>query len=105
MKGKTFTNLHKEEIAKSPFGHLLLAIIEDKPDVSWAKKNDLDALKVVQQYQSRKGGFFLGNKFVRLTDNDLKLIFGIACGTRRILLVKDNQTQALQNECSPKTEQ
>lgn len=33
----------------------------------------------------------MGNKFVRLTDNDMKLIFGIACGTRRILLVKDNQ--------------
>ncbi|KAG5547762.1 hypothetical protein RHGRI_013449 [Rhododendron griersonianum] len=91
MKGKTFTDLHKEEIAKSPFGHLLLAIIEDKQDVSWAKKNDLDALKVVQRYQSSEGAFFLGNKFVRPTDNDIKLIFGIACGTRRILLVNNRK--------------
>ncbi|KAG5547759.1 hypothetical protein RHGRI_013446 [Rhododendron griersonianum] len=45
MEGKTFTNLHKEEIAKSPFGHPLPEIVEEKQDVSWAKKNGLDALK------------------------------------------------------------
>ncbi len=86
VKAKKITDAHKHEIEKSPFGHLILAIIE-RPEEKYMKKNDHDALKLIQNYDSMSQEFNLGNKSLKPTENDLTLIFGICSGPRRIKLV------------------
>ncbi len=91
VKSKKFTDEHKQEIRKSPFGHLLLTIIEKQPAETYMRKNDNDALKLIQKYDRKTEGFLLGNKSVRPAPNDMTLIFGICSGDTRINLVKNHE--------------
>lgn len=86
VKEKTFSEVQKQEIKKSPFGNLLLPIIEKELDEAYVRKSDFDALKLVKQYQGWNGRFKLGSKSVRLTEKEITLIFGIQSGPIRIRL-------------------
>lgn len=103
LKNTTITTKQKKEIHKSPFGYLLLGIIDDldedddesdnednavkEPYETHVRKNDLDILHLIQQYQKGTGGEFkLGAKSVWLKENELALIFGICSGTTPITL-------------------
>ncbi|KAH7841893.1 hypothetical protein Vadar_010873 [Vaccinium darrowii] len=85
-RGIEFSKLHKEEIRKSPFGNLLLCVIEKMMDESYVKKSDFETLKLVSRYQGHGGRFKLGSKTVKITEKEMTLIFGLQSGPNRIRL-------------------
>jgi hypothetical protein len=86
VRGIKFSKLQKEEIRKSPFGNLLLCVIEKLMDESYVKKSDFETLKLVNRYQGHRGRFKLGSKTVKLTEKEITLIFGLQSGPNRIRL-------------------
>ncbi|KAH7860419.1 hypothetical protein Vadar_013190 [Vaccinium darrowii] len=86
VRGIEFSKLQKEEIRKSPFGNLLLCVIEKMMDESYVKKSDFETLKLVSRYQGHGGRFKLGNKTVKITEKEMTLIFGLQSDPNRIRL-------------------
>ncbi|KAH7844018.1 hypothetical protein Vadar_023422 [Vaccinium darrowii] len=81
-----FNEAQKEEIQKSPFATMLLAITDNNLDKQTVKKYENNILSLIQRYKKNEGRFMLGEKSVRITYDEIGLIFGITSGTRRILL-------------------
>ena len=67
LDGIKFTKLQKQEINKTPFSELLLAITEEDLDEAFAKKSDIDALQLVRQYEPWGSRFKLGDQSVKIT--------------------------------------
>lgn len=86
MKDIDFTELQRQEIKKSPFGVLILAMADANLSDKYVMKSDRDALKIVSQYEGREGRFKLGGQSLRITTQEIELIFAIKSGPQRIHL-------------------
>ncbi|KAI8545244.1 hypothetical protein RHMOL_Rhmol07G0026000 [Rhododendron molle] len=77
-------NAHLELLKQTPFWILIDAIRKGKLTEKACIKHDKPILSIIQNYDTNDSKFLIGGKKVAITRNDIKLIFGIACGNKPI---------------------
>ncbi|XP_058202977.1 intracellular protein transport protein USO1-like [Rhododendron vialii] len=77
-------NAHLELLKQTPFWMLIDAIRKGKLAEKACMKHDKTILSIIQNYDTNDSKFLIGGKKVAITRNDIKLIFGIACGNKQI---------------------
>ncbi|KAI8530560.1 hypothetical protein RHMOL_Rhmol11G0069300 [Rhododendron molle] len=63
---------------------LIDAIRKDKLVEKACMKHDKSILSIIENYDTNDSKFLIGGKKIAITRNDIKLIFGIACGNKPI---------------------
>ncbi|KAG5557163.1 hypothetical protein RHGRI_007434 [Rhododendron griersonianum] len=77
-------NAHLELLKQTPFWMLIDAIKKGKLAEKACMKHDKPILSIIENYDTNDSKFLIGGKKVAITRNDIKLIFGIACGNKPI---------------------
>ncbi|KAL7182994.1 hypothetical protein ACSBR1_041643 [Camellia fascicularis] len=80
-------NEHFQILKKTPFFLLVDILSNKKVQKEDSIKYDDVVAKILQTYQMDGTTFQIGGKKLKLKRNDFKLIFGIACGQKKINLV------------------
>ncbi|KAI8556409.1 hypothetical protein RHMOL_Rhmol05G0250700 [Rhododendron molle] len=77
-------NAHLDLLKQTPFWMLIDAIRKGKLVEKACMKHDKPILSIIENYDTNDSKFLIGGKKVAITRNDIKLIFGIACGNKPI---------------------
>ncbi|XP_058198462.1 uncharacterized protein LOC131313984 [Rhododendron vialii] len=80
-----FSPKHIACFKKTPFWLLIEAIVSKKLVSNHCRKFDEVVVKVIKSYDERTKSFRLGDKKVKLKDNNVKLILGICCGNEEMV--------------------
>ncbi|GMP38783.1 hypothetical protein CsSME_00009911 [Camellia sinensis var. sinensis] len=82
MKNTKFTQAQLGYLRQTPFWHLLDALRNGEIDLDKYMKYDDVVVHVLQMYKASKDAFYIGEKKMNIHDSDIKLIFGVNCGTK-----------------------
>ncbi|KAL7226289.1 hypothetical protein ACSBR1_021411 [Camellia fascicularis] len=82
IKSIKFTQAQLGCLRQTPFWHLLDALRNSEIDLNKCMKYDDVVVHVLQMYKASKDAFYIGEKKMNIHDNDIKLIFGVDCGTK-----------------------
>ncbi|KAI8544201.1 hypothetical protein RHMOL_Rhmol08G0277600 [Rhododendron molle] len=77
-------NAHLDLLKQTPFWMLIDAIRKGKLVEKACMKHDKPILSIIENYDTNDSKFLIGGKKIAITRNDIKLIFGIACGNKPI---------------------
>lgn len=75
---------HKKIMKKTPFWKIFNSIVENKLTAAHCRKSDKMIIKIINAYDPDTGGFKLGGKTVRITQDDIFSIFGITGGSEKV---------------------
>ncbi|KAG5538895.1 hypothetical protein RHGRI_019441 [Rhododendron griersonianum] len=76
---------HKKIMKKTPFfWKIFNSIIENKLTSAHCRKSDKMIIRIINAYDPDTGGFKLGGKTVRITQDDIFSIFGITGGSEKV---------------------
>ncbi|KAL7180123.1 hypothetical protein ACSBR1_043356 [Camellia fascicularis] len=82
MKSTKFTQAQLGCLQQTPFWHLLDALRNNEIDLDKCMKYDDVVMHVLQMYNASKDAFYIGEKKMNIHDSDIKLIFGVDCGSK-----------------------
>ncbi|KAI8572575.1 hypothetical protein RHMOL_Rhmol01G0210100 [Rhododendron molle] len=77
-------NAHLELLKQASFWLLIDAIRKGKLAKKACMKHDKPILSIIENYDTNDSKFLIGGKKIAITRNEIKLIFGIACGNKLI---------------------
>ncbi|KAI8549332.1 hypothetical protein RHMOL_Rhmol06G0017300 [Rhododendron molle] len=77
-------NAHLDLLKQTPFWMLIDAIRKGKLVEKACMKHDKPILSIIEKFDTNDSKFLIGGKKIAITRNDIKLIFGIACGNKPI---------------------
>ena len=83
---------HLDLLKQTPFWLLIDAIRNGQLTDQSCMKRDKPIMNIIKCYNTEDKKFLIGGKKVSLTKNDIKLIFGIACGEKEIGQQKTNKS-------------
>lgn len=75
---------HKEELKKTPFWNFFQPFINGTVDGRAIRKCDTDVKKIIRTYNSDYKAFHIGNKYLKVRDSDISILFGIPSGQKTI---------------------
>lgn len=75
---------HFEQLKRTPFWIMVEAIRINKLNHKDFRKYDDAILKIIRMYDARSDSFNIGGNSVKMYKSDLRLLFGIQCGTKHI---------------------
>lgn len=75
----------------SPFWLLFDALRKKKLDTSKCRKSDETIVQIIKTYQACEHQFKIGQKLLKLTKHDIRLIFGLCCGDKHMDLAYANK--------------
>ncbi|KAL7246192.1 hypothetical protein ACSBR2_001342 [Camellia fascicularis] len=82
MKGTKFTDTQLSYLRQIPFWQLLNALRTGEIDLDKCMNYDDVVVHILQTYKASKDTIYVGKKKMNIHDNDIKLIFGVDCGTK-----------------------
>ncbi|GMQ08891.1 hypothetical protein CsSME_00052436 [Camellia sinensis var. sinensis] len=75
---------HFEQLKRTPFWIMVEAIRINKLNHNEFRKYDEAILKIIRTYDAQCDTFNIAGNFVQLCRSDVRLLFGIQCGTKHI---------------------
>ncbi|KAL7189607.1 hypothetical protein ACSBR1_039286 [Camellia fascicularis] len=82
MKITKFTEAQLGCLQQTPFWNLLDALRNNQIDLDKCMKYDDVIVHVLQMYKASKDAFYIGEKKMNIHNSDIKLIFGVDCGSK-----------------------
>ncbi|KAL7237723.1 hypothetical protein ACSBR2_003928 [Camellia fascicularis] len=82
MKSTKFTQAQLGCLRQTPFWNLLDALRNTQIDLDKCMKYDDVVVHVLQTYKASKDAFYIGEKKMNIHNSDIKLIFGVDCGSK-----------------------
>ncbi|KAL7214613.1 hypothetical protein ACSBR1_026912 [Camellia fascicularis] len=82
MKTTKFTEAQLICLQQTPFWNLLDALRNNQIDLDKCMKYDDVVVYVLQMYKASKDAFYIGEKKMNIHNSDIKLIFGVDCGSK-----------------------
>ncbi|THG21802.1 hypothetical protein TEA_023199 [Camellia sinensis var. sinensis] len=82
MKTTKFTKAQLRCLQQTPFWNLFNALRNNQIDLDKCMKYDDVVVHVLQMYQASKDAFYIGEKKMNIYNSDIKLIFGVDCGSK-----------------------
>ncbi|KAL7213104.1 hypothetical protein ACSBR2_015753 [Camellia fascicularis] len=82
MKTTKFTQAQLGCLRQTPFWNLLDALRNNQIDLDKCMKYDDVVVHVLQMYKASKDAFYIGEKKMNIHNSDIKLIFGVDCGSK-----------------------
>ncbi|KAL7196304.1 hypothetical protein ACSBR1_036332 [Camellia fascicularis] len=82
MKSTKFTQSQLDCLRQTPFWHLLNALRTSEISLDKCMKSNDVVVHVLQTYKASKDAFYIREKKMNIYDSDIKLIFGVDCGTK-----------------------
>ncbi|GMP72435.1 hypothetical protein CsSME_00030479 [Camellia sinensis var. sinensis] len=82
MKNTKFTKAQLSCLRQTLFWHLSDALRNGEINLDKCLKYDDVVVHVLQMYKASKDTFYIGKKKMNIHDNNIKLIFGVDCGTK-----------------------
>ncbi|CAL5324538.1 unnamed protein product [Camellia sinensis] len=81
MSTTKFTDGHLKFLKRTPFCMMFDALINTKIELSSCMKYDDVIAKIIETYNPASNSFKIGPKSLKLSAHDIKLIFGVDCGS------------------------
>lgn len=75
---------HIEGLKLTPFWLLFHALLNKKLTINKCRKYDETIVQIIKTYQARENQFKIGQKLLKLTKHDIRLIFGLCCGDKHM---------------------
>lgn len=85
---------HKAQLKKSPFWLLVKSILNQKLKKSMCRKSDELLQDLISRYDSELESFHIGRTELKITENDIRLIFGIKDGPVKIEVAKKGKQES-----------
>ncbi|CAL5398964.1 unnamed protein product [Camellia sinensis] len=82
MKTTKFTEAQLRCLRQTPFWNLFDALRNNQIDLDKCMKYDDVVVHVLQMYQASEDAFYIGQKKMKIHNSDIKLIFGVDCGSK-----------------------
>ncbi|KAL7178904.1 hypothetical protein ACSBR1_042300 [Camellia fascicularis] len=82
MKTTKFTQAQLGCFRQTPFWNLLDTLRNNQIDLDKCMKYDDVVVHVLQMYKASKDAFYIGEKKMNIHNSDIKLIFGVDCGSK-----------------------
>ncbi|GMP47502.1 hypothetical protein CsSME_00015199 [Camellia sinensis var. sinensis] len=82
MKSTKFTQAQLGCLQQTPFWNLFDALRNNEIDLDECMKYDDVVVHVLQMYKVSKDAFYIGEKKMNIHNSDIKLIFGVDCGSK-----------------------
>ncbi|CAL5393359.1 unnamed protein product [Camellia sinensis] len=82
MKSTKFTKAQLGYLQQTPLWNLLDALRNNQIDLDKCMKYDDVVVHVLQMYKASKDAFYIGEKKMNIHNSDIKLIFGVDCGSK-----------------------
>ncbi|CAL5385665.1 unnamed protein product [Camellia sinensis] len=82
IKTTKFTEAQLQCLQQTPFWNLFDALRNNQIDLDKCMKYDDVVVHVLQMYQASKDVFYIGEKKMNIHNSDIKLIFGVDCGSK-----------------------
>ncbi|GMP37924.1 hypothetical protein CsSME_00009393 [Camellia sinensis var. sinensis] len=82
MKTTKFTEAQLRCLRQTPFWNLFDALRNNQIDLDKCMKYDDVVVHVLQMYQASEDAFYIGQKKIKIHNSDIKLIFGVDCGSK-----------------------
>ncbi|KAH7859759.1 hypothetical protein Vadar_005150 [Vaccinium darrowii] len=83
VKDYPLRDAHRLALKKTPFWPLIEAVVEKKLVSNHCRKRENVVEKIIHSYDPESKTFNLSGKKVRMTKDDVRLIFGISCGNKQ----------------------
>ncbi|GMQ11577.1 hypothetical protein CsSME_00054161 [Camellia sinensis var. sinensis] len=82
MKTTKFTEAQLRCLRQTPFWNLFDALRNNQIDLDKCMKYDDVVVHILQMYQASEDAFYIGQKKMKIHNSDIKLIFGVDCGSK-----------------------
>ncbi|KAL7220888.1 hypothetical protein ACSBR2_013720 [Camellia fascicularis] len=78
------TEAHMNQLKRTPFWIMIEAIHVNKLNHNEFRKCDDLIAKIIRTYDPRENAFHIGGAMLKFASSDVRLIFGLQCGKRRL---------------------